>query len=51
MPPVGSATSPICLGITWMWAWGTVWLDFDNDGRLDVYGLNGFVSGPLEDDL
>jgi hypothetical protein len=20
MPPVGSATSPMCLGITWMWA-------------------------------
>lgn len=33
------------------WAWGTVWLDFDNDGRLDLYGANGMVSGPDEDDL
>ncbi|MGH0030734.1 MAG: FG-GAP-like repeat-containing protein [Myxococcota bacterium] len=34
-----------------LWSWATVWLDFDNDGRLDLYGLNGFVSGPLKDDL
>jgi len=33
------------------WAWGTVWLDFDNDGELDLYGANGMVSGPDEDDL
>jgi hypothetical protein len=33
------------------WAWGSVWLDFDNDGRLDLYGANGFISGPTEDDL
>jgi len=33
------------------WAWGTVWLDFDNDGELDLYGSNGMVSGPDEDDL
>jgi hypothetical protein len=33
------------------WSWATVWLDFDNDGRLDVYALNGFITGPLKDDL
>ncbi|MCA8962088.1 MAG: VCBS repeat-containing protein, partial [Planctomycetes bacterium] len=33
------------------WGWGTCWLDFDNDGRLDLYGLNGFLSGPEPDDL
>jgi hypothetical protein len=33
------------------WGWGSVWLDFDNDGRLDVYASNGFLSGPLEDDV
>ena len=33
------------------WAWGTVWLDFDNDGELDLYGSNGMVSGADEDDL
>lgn len=33
------------------WAWSTVWLDFDNDGLLDLYGANGFLSGNLEDDV
>jgi len=33
------------------WSWGSVWLDFDNDGRLDLYALNGFITGPLKDDL
>ena len=33
------------------WSWASVWLDFDNDGRLDLYALNGFITGPLEDDL
>ncbi len=33
------------------WSWATVWLDFDNDGALDLYATNGFITGPLEDDL
>ena len=33
------------------WSWATVWLDFDNDGHLDLYALNGFITGALEDDL
>jgi hypothetical protein len=33
------------------WAWGPAWLDFDNDGRLDLYALNGFLSGPNQEDL
>jgi len=33
------------------WGWGAVWVDFDNDARLDVYALNGFLSGPIPDDL
>ena len=33
------------------WSWGSAWLDFDNDGHLDVYAANGFLSGPIQDDL
>jgi len=33
------------------WSWATVWLDFDNDAQLDLYALNGFITGALEDDL
>lgn len=33
------------------WSWSTVWLDFDNDGNLDLYALNGFITGVLDDDL
>jgi hypothetical protein len=33
------------------WAWSTQFLDFDNDGDLDLYAVNGFVSGPVLDDL
>ena len=33
------------------WSWGSVWLDFDNDAQLDLYALNGFITGALEDDL
>jgi hypothetical protein len=33
------------------WSWASVWLDFDNDAALDLYATNGFITGPLEDDL
>ena len=28
------------------WAWGGGFIDFDNDGREDLYTPNGFISGP-----
>jgi hypothetical protein len=33
------------------WAWGGIPLDYDNDGRLDLYVANGLVSGPDRHDL
>jgi len=33
------------------WGWSAEFLDYDNDGRLDLYGVNGFISGPLLDDV
>jgi hypothetical protein len=27
------------------WAWGGVFIDFDNDGWEDLYSPNGFISG------
>jgi hypothetical protein len=33
------------------WGWGTEFLDYDNDGRLDLYAVNGFITGPILDDL
>jgi hypothetical protein len=32
------------------WAFGAAWLDFDNDGLLDLYATNGFLSGPDQED-
>lgn len=34
-----------------LWAWGSLFYDSDNDGLLDLYGTNGFISGPNKDDL
>jgi tetratricopeptide (TPR) repeat protein len=33
------------------WAWSCDAWDFDHDGFLDLYVVNGMVSGPLRDDL
>lgn len=33
------------------WGWAAEFVDYDNDGRLDIYAVNGFVSGPLLDDV
>ncbi len=37
--------------ITSDWAFSGVFLDYDNDGRLDIYSSTGFFSGPDHDDL
>ena len=33
------------------WSWSSVFFDCDNDSYLDVYLVNGFVSGTVTDDL
>jgi hypothetical protein len=33
------------------WGWSAEFLDYDNDGTLDIYATDGFVSGPLLDDV
>jgi hypothetical protein len=33
------------------WGWATAFLDYDNDGRLDIYTVNGFRTGPILDDV
>jgi len=33
------------------WGWGAQFVDYDNNGRLDLYAVNGFLSGPIKDDL
>ncbi len=27
------------------WSWSSIFFDYDNDGLLDIYSTNGFVSG------
>jgi hypothetical protein len=33
------------------WSWAAEFLDYDDDGALDLYAVNGFLSGPIPDDL
>jgi hypothetical protein len=33
------------------WAWSSGFFDYDNDGRLDVFVTNGYVTGPDTHDL
>lgn len=33
------------------WGWGAIFLDLDNDGALDLFAPNGFVTGEREQDL
>jgi hypothetical protein len=33
------------------WSWSSVFLDFDNDSLLDIYAVNGFISGEDREDL
>ena len=33
------------------WAWSSSFLDYDNDGRLDVFVTNGYITGPDTHDL
>jgi hypothetical protein len=33
------------------WGWSAEFLDYDNDGTLDIYATNGFISGPILDDV
>ena len=30
------------------WGWGSQFADFDNDGWLDIYALDGFYTAPKE---
>ena len=33
------------------WGWAAEFLDYDNDGLLDIYAADGFVTNPIPDDL
>lgn len=33
------------------WYWGSGMLDYDNDGRLDLYAADGWITGKTHDDL
>jgi hypothetical protein len=33
------------------WGWGAEFVDYNGDGRLDIYNSNGMITGPLLDDV
>ena len=33
------------------WAWGSGFVDFQNDGLADIYTTNGFITGEKKDDV
>jgi hypothetical protein len=33
------------------WGWGAEFIDYNGDGRLDVYNANGMITGPIPDDV
>ncbi|MCH2100763.1 MAG: VCBS repeat-containing protein [Planctomycetes bacterium] len=33
------------------WSWGSKFADLNNDGYADIYSPNGFLTGPVKDDL
>ena len=33
------------------WGWGAEFVDYNGDGRLDIYNANGMITGPLLDDV
>jgi hypothetical protein len=33
------------------WGWGAEFVDYNEDGRLDIYNTNGMITGPVLDDV
>jgi hypothetical protein len=33
------------------WGWAAEFVDYNNDGRLDIYNANGMITGPILDDV